>query len=90
MASTMLTPELVGIKVGLFEEGAVLGLGALLAWGRGEHGDIEHLAGVEGVAFGQDKLDDQEAAGGDMARWQLARMVRHCSSLQSWMTWDIM
>jgi hypothetical protein len=56
--------DAVEFEVGLFEEGAVLGLGALLAGSRGQHGDVEHLARMEGVAFGQDKLDDEEAAGG--------------------------
>jgi hypothetical protein len=75
----------VEFEAGLLEERAVLGLGALLAFGQGEHADVEYFAGVKGVTFGPDHLDDEQPAAGDMARWQLARMMGHWSSLQSWM-----
>ncbi len=43
---------------------------------------------VRGVAGGEDHLDEQgERLVGFMALRQLPRMVRHWSSLQSWMTW---
>jgi hypothetical protein len=56
--------DAVEFEAGLLEERAVLGLGALLAFGQGEHADVECFAEVKGVAFGPDHLDDEQPAAG--------------------------
>jgi hypothetical protein len=56
--------DAVEFEAGLLEERAVLGLGALLAFGQCEHADVEYIAGVKGVAFGPDPLDDEQPAAG--------------------------
>ena len=89
----MLTTDVVGTtrrrrKPALREELRIFGFGALLPSWEDQHHEVLQLALVRRIAFGQDGLDDQQPAVGPIARRQWPRMVRHCSSLQSWMMCD--
>ncbi len=44
--------DAVEFEAGFLEERAVLGLGAFLASGQGEHADVEYFAGVKATAMG--------------------------------------
>jgi hypothetical protein len=78
MASTILTGELMGmtrlsVQPAFSRRCGTRAHGGSLASGQGEHADVEYFAGVKGVAFGQDHLDEEQpAAGGHgaMGSWR--------------------